>query len=108
MQAVSAADSVSLAIERTREFLFRPFQWSTYLKLGLVAIITEGLGSNFHSSAPHVDHGAGQGGWHGPSSFPPFFHPTPAMISAIRGLVPRRLSFSVLLGHFVLGLPKSY
>jgi hypothetical protein len=50
MRAVSAADAVSLAVQRTREFLFRPFNWGTYLKLGLVAIITEGLGNNFNSS----------------------------------------------------------
>ena len=80
MQPVSAVDSVSLAVERTREFLFRPFKWSTYLKLGLVAIITEGLGSNFHSSSPHVDHGGGNGGWHGQPGFPPF-HVTPQWIA---------------------------
>ncbi len=51
MRAFSAADSVSLAIQRTREFLFRPFNWGTYLKLGLVAIITEGSWSNFRSSS---------------------------------------------------------
>jgi hypothetical protein len=49
MRFISAVDSVSLAIQRTRDFLFRPFRWGTYLKLGLVAIITEGIGSN---SAP--------------------------------------------------------
>lgn len=80
MQPISAVDSVAPAIERTKEFLFRPFKWSTYLKLGLVAIITEGLGSNFHSSSPHVDHGGGNGEWHGPASFPPF-HITPQWIA---------------------------
>ena len=40
MRAISAVDSVSPAIQRTREFLFRPFTWGTYLKLGLVAIIS--------------------------------------------------------------------
>ena len=60
MHAVSAADSVSLAIERTREFLFRPFRWGTYLKLGLVAIITEGIGSNSGSSS-HGNHPSGNG-----------------------------------------------
>jgi len=50
MRAISAPDAVSLAVQRTREFLFKPFNWGTYLKLGLVAIITEGLGSNFNSS----------------------------------------------------------
>ena len=49
MLALSAADCVSPAIQRTRDFLFRPFRWGTYLKLGLVAIITEG--SAYHSRA---------------------------------------------------------
>jgi hypothetical protein len=80
MQPISAVDSVVPAIERTKEFLFRPFKWSTYLKLGLVAIITEGLGSNFHSSSPHVDHGGGNGQWHGTPHFPPF-HITPQWIA---------------------------
>ena len=60
MRAVSAADAVSLAVQRTREFLFRPFNWGTYLKLGLVAIITEGLGSNFNSSS-HKNAPSGHG-----------------------------------------------
>ncbi len=60
MRPISAADSVSLAIHRTREFLFTPFNWGDYLKLGLVAIITEGIGGHAGSSS----HGApshGQG-----------------------------------------------
>jgi hypothetical protein len=61
MRAISAADAVSPAIQRTREFLFRPFNWGTYLKLGLVAMITEGFGSNFHSSSHN-----GQSSGHGP------------------------------------------
>jgi hypothetical protein len=48
MQAISAADSVSFAVQRTRDFLFRPFRWGTFLKLGLVAVITEGIGGNSH------------------------------------------------------------
>jgi hypothetical protein len=48
MRAISAADSVSVAFQRTRDFLFRPFRWGTYLKLGLVALITEGIGGNSH------------------------------------------------------------
>lgn len=57
MRAVSAADAISLAVQRTREFLFRPFSWGTFLKLGLVALVTEGLGSNFRSSSS--SHGGG-------------------------------------------------
>ncbi len=58
MRPISAVDSVSFAIQRTREFLFRPFQWGTYLKLGLVAIITEGIGNNLRSST-RGGHGTG-------------------------------------------------
>ena len=57
MLAISAADAISLAVQRTREFLFRPFSWGTFLKLGLVALVTEGLGSNFRSSSS--SHGGG-------------------------------------------------
>jgi hypothetical protein len=52
MYAISAADAISPAVQRAWAFLFRPFKWSTFLKLGLVALITEGLGSNFRSSSP--------------------------------------------------------
>jgi hypothetical protein len=51
MRAVSATDAISPAIQRTWELLFSPFQWGTYLKLGLVAIITEGAGAHFNSSS---------------------------------------------------------
>jgi hypothetical protein len=67
MRAFSAADSVSLAIQRTRDFLFRPFSWGTYLKLGLVAIVTEGVGSNFRSST-RGGHRSGPG----PTMYSPF------------------------------------
>lgn len=54
MVAISAVDAISPAIQRTRTFLFRPFRMGTYLKLCLVAVITEGLGSfHFSSSGGH-------------------------------------------------------
>ena len=80
MRAISAADSVSLAIQRTREFLFRPFNWGTYLKLCLVAIITEGLGSNMHSSSH-----SGQPGVHGPVFTSPSLL-VPGVVAAIFAL----------------------
>src|SRR5579863_9725348 len=49
MPALSAVDAVAPAIQRTRTFLFSPFRWGTFLKLCLVALITEGLG-NYQSS----------------------------------------------------------
>jgi hypothetical protein len=68
MRALSAADAVSAAIQRTRDFLFRPFAWGTYLKLGLVAIITEGLGGNLNSNSSH----GGQSSGHVPMMHSPF------------------------------------
>lgn len=66
MQAISAADSVSFAFQRTRDFLFRPFRWGTFLKLGLVALLTEGIGGNSHfnnsHSTNHGTHGFPQSG----------------------------------------------
>ena len=69
MRPVSATDSVSLAIHRTRDFLFRPFSWGAYLKLGLVAIITEGIGTNLRSSSKGSQ---SSGNGHGPMVYSPF------------------------------------
>jgi hypothetical protein len=52
MFRLSAADAIAPAIQRTRIFLFRPFRLGTYLKLCLVAVLTEGgSGGNFNSSS---------------------------------------------------------
>jgi hypothetical protein len=66
MYPISAADAVSPALQRTRNLLFRPFSWGTYLKLGLVAIITEGIGGNLNSSS-HTGNSSG----HGPMNYSP-------------------------------------
>src|ERR1700748_91526 len=71
MRAFSAADSVPLAIQRTREFLFSPFNWGTYLKLGLVAIITECSWSSLRSSS--------KGGGSHPSGQGPMVYHIPAL-----------------------------
>jgi hypothetical protein len=59
MRPISAVDCVAPAIQRTREFLFRPFSWGTFLKLCLVAVITEGLWSSSNSSS-HSAHPSGR------------------------------------------------
>jgi len=75
MRAISAADAITPAVERTKAFLFRPFSWGTFLKLGLVALITEGLGSNFRSGSGSSHRGGGTGSGRGPihslSDIPP-------------------------------------
>lgn len=98
MFPVSAADSVSLAVQRTREFLFRPFQWGTYLKLGLVAIITEGVGNNFHSSQ-HGGHGTVPGSMgFSPSSV------TPELVAVIVAAVLAALLLSLFVFYLITRL----
>ena len=50
MNVFSASQAVSLAIERTKRYLFRPFEWGTYLKLAAIACVTEGFSANFNFS----------------------------------------------------------
>jgi hypothetical protein len=101
MRAISAPDSVSLAVQRTREFLFRQFTWGTYLKLGLVAIITEGLGSNFNSSSrnvrstTHIDTDPGS-----LPALPPLPHFEPAQIA----IAVAAILLAVVLGSLIFYL----
>jgi hypothetical protein len=102
MIPISAADSVSLAIQRTRDFLFRPFNWGTYLKLGLVAIITEGIGSNLHSS-PHTGNSSGHGPMiYSPSDIPA--HLAPELIVAIAAAVLVTIVVAVVIFYLVTRL----
>jgi hypothetical protein len=98
MIPISAADSVSLAIQRTRDFLFRPFSWGTYLKLGLVAIITEGIGSNLHSSSH-----SGQSSGHGPMIYSPSDIPQ-QWIAAIVAVVLVAIVVSIVIFYLVTRL----
>jgi hypothetical protein len=78
MPYLSAPDAISPAIQRTRTFLFRPFRFGTYLKLCLVALLTEGFGSNFNSSG-----GRGFSSRHRHTAYsPPSFHLTHEWVAA--------------------------
>jgi len=112
MQPISAVDAVSLAIERTKQFLFRPFKWSTFLKLGLVAIITEGVGSNSHSSGTHGGHAAGQGAgvtspFHTPGGGWPF-HLTPQSIVVIAAAVLLAFMLAIFVFYLINRLRFAY
>lgn len=89
MYALSAADAVSPALQRTRAFLFRPFRLGTYLKLCLVACITEGAGGNFSGSGGHAPH-------HRSTFFPPTTLSTGWIIALVAILV-----ISIALGFVV-------
>jgi hypothetical protein len=54
MNSLSATRAISPAIERTKQFLFQPFRLGRFLKLTLVALLTEGgiSSCNFNSHTP--------------------------------------------------------
>ncbi len=102
MPSISAANAVSPAIQRTREFLFKPFNWGTYLKLGLVAIITEGSSGSLNSGS----HGSSSSG-HAPNLDVPFhapFHLAPQWIAVIAAALLLALLVSLLILYLVTRL----
>jgi MFS family permease len=102
MRALSAPDAISPAIERTRNFLFRPFQWGTYLKLGLVAMVTEGFLNSSRSS--------GHGGY-SPDHMPSHslgFHLSPVAIAAIVAAVLLAIVISLFVFYLVTRLRFAY
>ncbi len=80
MPAISAADAISPAIQRTRNFLFRPFRLGTYLKLCVVALLTEGTTGT--ASTPHHPRGSHSSHLRRTSRRSRRFHVTPAEIAA--------------------------
>lgn len=104
MYALSAADAISPAIQRTKTFLFKPFKWGTFLKLCLVAMLTEGLGSNFNSS--WKGHHRSSGG--SPQVFSPGFHPTPGMIAVIAATVALAIVLSFVICYLITRLRFAY
>lgn len=72
MQYLSAAQAISPALNRTSSLLFRPFRWGTFLKLCLVAVITEGMTGNFNGSHGNTHYGTGSPSFHAPvQALPP-------------------------------------
>jgi len=99
--ALSAADTISPAVNRTKDFLFRPFELGTYLKLCLVAVITEGLGGNFNSSFP-----GGGGGHRGhPQPQPhPTHMPSPELIAIIIACVALAIVLAIAIYYLITRL----
>ena len=98
MPAISAAEAISPAIQRTKTFLFRPFRLSTYLKLCLVALLTEGsAGGNFNSSFPRGHHASHL------SAFPHFAF-TPERIAAACAIIALLLLVGLFIAYLITRL----
>lgn len=103
MPVFSAADAISPAIHRTRHFLFAPpFRWGTFLKLCLVAAITEGLGTNLRSSANK--------GHEAPATTPGYIvgHFSPEMIGAAIAMTALVILFALFIVYLITRLRFAY
>lgn len=98
MKVFSASQTVSPAIERTKSYLFRPFKLITYLKLSLVACLTEGFSSNFNfNSGNHSSSGTGVGDFTG-------FHFTNEIIALIVGAVLVCIAIGIFISYLITRL----
>ena len=102
MLAISATDAISPAVQRTKVFLFRPFNWGTYLKLCVVAVFTEGFSSNMNSSSGRSSHTNGSSHID-PSPFSSF-HFNPLWIPAIVAMVLLTLILIIFAAYLVTRL----
>ena len=106
MRAISATDAISPAIERTKVFLFRPFNWGTYLKLCAVAVLTEGFSSNMNSSSGHSSRTNGSS--HLDAAPFSSFHFNPLWIPAIVAMVLLTLILALFAAYLITRLRFAY
>jgi hypothetical protein len=107
MQAFSAADLISPAIKRTKWFLFEPFRWSTFLKLCLVAVLTEGGSSgNFNFSVPGSHHsGTSTSTTHSTiSTAAPYFGMSPMWIALIAAMIVIIIGLALVIAYLITRL----
>jgi hypothetical protein len=108
MASYSAAQVISPAIQRTKWYLFQPFRLGRFLKLTLVASLTEGSLSscNFSSSFPGSHSGGGDST---PFHWPAIHWPALPVIVAIIALVcVLVIPLYILLSYLLIRLRFSY
>jgi hypothetical protein len=88
MRPLSASEAIGPALERTRDFLARPFRWRTFFKLAAVAFFAE-MGTSFSGSFP----GNSGNGAHG---LPPAFLAFIIAFAVIIGLVSLAIGLVML------------
>lgn len=102
MRPISAADAIAPAVLRMRDLLFRPFVFTTFLKLSFIAVLTEGYSGNFNSSwrnsrTPRTV----------PPSLPhiqPHFHWSPDLVALIVGVILGAMLVGLLIAYVVIRL----
>jgi len=113
MTNLSAVQAISPAIERTKQYLFRPFRLGRFLKLTLVAVLTEGgmASCNFNSHIPSGTTGGADSPLH---RLPPFHVPQmhgaalPVVIAVVAALVLIVIPVAILISYLLIRLRFSY
>jgi hypothetical protein len=109
----SAIQVISPAIERTRSYLFRPFRLGRFLKLTLVAALTEGGMSscNFNSGSHNLGDTGGKGGpLHIPNWHMPVLHwpALPVLLAGLALVLLVTLLFGLLVAYLLIRLRFAY
>jgi hypothetical protein len=110
MSAYSATAVITPAIERTRQFLFRPFYLGRFLKLTLVAALTEGGMSscNLNSGSSSKSSGGSLGGLNHPFHLPLMHWQTLALIGLAIGVALIGIPILILIRYLLIRLRFSF
>ena len=114
MSSYSATAVITPAIERTRQFLFRPFYLGRFLKLTLVGLLTEGGMSSCHfgsgsSSTPSGGHAGGfPGGLDHPFHLPVLHWQALALVGLFAGAILIAAPIWILIRYLLIRLRFSF
>jgi hypothetical protein len=98
MQLLSATEAISPAVTRTRNLLFRPFRWGTFLKLSLAALFTEGFSGGSNYSSPGNQRTAAIG------RVPLHFNINPAMVAMVLVVIAVAMLIGIGIYYLVVRL----
>lgn len=110
MSTYSATAVISPAIERTRDYLFRPFNLGRFLKLTLVALLTEGgmASCNFNSSVPSGHSGGQTGGLDTPFHLPILHWQALALVGVILAVSLVTIPIGIFISYLLIRLRFSF
>jgi len=111
MNQYSAAQAITPAIERTKQFLFRPFLLGRFLKLTLVAALTEGgiSSCNFSGNSPFGKSGKPLPPLQWPHQLPHYDWPAiPVLIAIVAAVVVVLVTIGIVISYLVIRLRFSY
>jgi hypothetical protein len=110
MSDFSATSVITPAIERTRDYLFRPFNLGRFLKLTLVALLTEGGMSscNFHSGSSNSVPGGQTGGLSHPFHLPILHWQVVALVGLVVAVLLITIPLAIFIRYLLIRLRFSF